>query len=517
MYTLTGPTDKMQPETKVQLRPEDRPAPREEPSRESQGKVKVAPIRIRFLGERPSDVNSRIQQEIADGLWDADDDDAMDVGFVMIRYNQMENENERSILGADFDKSDLTDPERRQLQKIAELRAKRAKLRSNSQRKPNRGTSGSNNGPSGNGSEALGKLEEQIDSLEQSLYDRFFLFFSCFFTRSVERRRFLEARRRGVRERLLDEEDSYYDRTDRKRFPRFHVLMGRTRRTAPESRAALQEKLAYKEKSLKFYRAELAASEAEPAQPEGDADDPLEQFMRENERKVRETKLQILREKIRTAEKDILDITNRLSEMRPPPTASEAAMNPPTPVLRLRGKESNARDTSTYTVINPTSGPESAGDKESTKNTKDSGEEGAKTANSSKSSKKSKSPSGAYLSSFGSVLESLKAGKNTSFDDQKTSSSSTSIAWKPSMNVAPNPANARKSKNNALYDGGSGSVEGVDVSAGADSKVRDMKEYHVPKDLNVAINKEALDEVVEELGSNQPAFMKRMISELKDK
>lgn len=184
MYTLTGPTDKMQPETKVQLRPEDRPAPREEPSRESQGKVKVAPIRIRFLGERPSDVNSRIQQEIADGLWDADDDDAMDVGFVMIRYNQMENENERSLLGADFDKSDLTDPERRQLQKIAELRAKRAKLRSNSQRKPNRGTSGSNNEPSGtngSGSEALGKLEEQIDSLEQSLYDRFFLFFSCFF------------------------------------------------------------------------------------------------------------------------------------------------------------------------------------------------------------------------------------------------------------------------------------------------------------------------------------------------
>ena len=177
MYTLTGPTDKMQPETKVQLRPEDRPAPREEPSSESQGKVKVAPIRIRFLGERPSDVNSRIQQEIADGLWDADDDDAMDVGFVMIRYNQMENENERSLLGADFDKSDLTDPERRQLQKIAELRAKRAKLRSNSQRKPNRGT---NNGPNGSGSEALRKLEEQIDSLEQSLYDRFFLFFLVF-------------------------------------------------------------------------------------------------------------------------------------------------------------------------------------------------------------------------------------------------------------------------------------------------------------------------------------------------
>ena len=297
----------------------------------------------------------------------------------------------------------------------------------------------------------------------------------------------------------------------------FFFLTRRTRRTMPESRTALQEKLAYKEKSLKFYRAELAASEAQPEQAEGDGDDPLEQFMRENERKVRETKQQILREKIRTAEKDILDITNRLSEMLPPPTSSEAAMNPPTPMLRLRGKESNTRDTSTYTVINPTNGSENAGDTANTKNTKDSGEEGAKTANSAKSSKKSKNPSGAYLSSFGSVLESLKAGKNTSFDDQKPSSSSTSAAWKPSMNVAPNPANARKSKKNALYDGGSGNVEGVDVGAGVDQKVRDMKEYHVPKDLNVAINKEALDEVVEELGSNQPAFMKRMISELKDK
>lgn len=94
MYTLTGPTDKMQPETKVQLRPEDRPTPREEPAKasktssESQGKVKVAPIRIRFLGERPSDVNRRIQQEIANGLWDADDadDDAMAVGVGMPRY-----------------------------------------------------------------------------------------------------------------------------------------------------------------------------------------------------------------------------------------------------------------------------------------------------------------------------------------------------------------------------------------------------------------------------------------------
>ena len=66
-------------------------------------------------------------------------------------------------------------------------------------------------------------------------------------------------------------------------------------------------------------------------------------------------------------------------------------------------------------------------------------------------------------------------------------------------------------------EGGNGGMEGVVVDAGMDQKARDMKEYHVPKDLNVAINKEALDEVVEELGSDQPAFMKRMISELKDK
>lgn len=175
MYTLTGPTDKMQPETKVQLRPEDRPAPREEPAKgskpssESQRKVKVAPIRIRFLGERPSDVSSRIQQELADGLWDADDADAMDVGLVIIRYDQLESENDRSLLGPDFDPSDLTDPERRQFQKIAELRAKRAKLRSNSQRKPSRGAGGANEP----GAEALAKLEAQLEALEQSLYDRF--------------------------------------------------------------------------------------------------------------------------------------------------------------------------------------------------------------------------------------------------------------------------------------------------------------------------------------------------------
>ena len=271
---------------------------------------------------------------------------------------------------------------------------------------------------------------------------------------------------------------------------------------------------------MKFYRAELAKSEAQPLPEEADGDDPLEQFMRENDRKVRETKQQILRDKISTAEKEIIELTNRLSEVLPPPpptpptTSTETTMNPPTPVLRLRSKETNSRDTSTYTVINPTNG---AGEAKDAKNANNSEEGAAKAANSSKSSKKSKTPSGAYLSSFGSVLESLKAGKNTSFGDQKSVSTTTSSAWKPSMNVAPNPANARRNKKNAVMEGGNGGMEGVVVDAGMDQKARDMKEYHVPKDLNVAINKEALDEVVEELGSDQPAFMKRMISELKDK
>lgn len=90
MYTLTGPTDKMQPETKVELRPEDRPVPHDPPSsssssssNESQGRVKVAPIRIRFLGERPSDLNTRIQKELEDGLWD-DEDAEPSVQFVII-------------------------------------------------------------------------------------------------------------------------------------------------------------------------------------------------------------------------------------------------------------------------------------------------------------------------------------------------------------------------------------------------------------------------------------------------
>lgn len=70
---------------------------------------------------------------------------------------QRETENDRSLLGSDFDKSDLTENEQRQYRKIEELRSKRAKLRS-SRRSA--------------GSDAAAKLDDQIESMEQSLYDR---------------------------------------------------------------------------------------------------------------------------------------------------------------------------------------------------------------------------------------------------------------------------------------------------------------------------------------------------------
>ena len=46
---------------------------------------------------------------------------------------------------------------------------------------------------------------------------------------------------------------------------------------------------------------------------------------------------------------------------------------------------------------------------------------------------------------------------------------------------------------------------------------RDMSEYTVPKDMGVAINKDALNEVVQEMGSSQPKFIRAMIDELQKK
>ena len=50
-----------------------------------------------------------------------------------------------------------------------------------------------------------------------------------------------------------------------------------------------------------------------------------------------------------------------------------------------------------------------------------------------------------------------------------------------------------------------------------EEKRRDMSEYYVPEDMNVAINRDALEDVKKEMGDYQPTFIRRMFDELKDK
>lgn len=169
-----------------------------------------------------------------------------------------------------------------------------------------------------------------------------------------------------------------------------------------------------------------------------------------------------------------------------PPPATETPMQPPAKILRLKSnrplpeKVTISRvDTSDFKVVE---GPT-----------------------------KTKKPaqSGAYLSSFGSVLSALQTGSNHSYDEQPEPVvvSSTPVA----VTVEMDPARGRQQRRRKVPQ--QAPSEPVTVM----EKPRDMKDYHVPEDMNVAINKEALDEVVQELGSNQPAFMKRMIEELKGK
>lgn len=67
-----------------------------------------------------------------------------------------------SILGSHFNTQDLTEEEKRQYNKIVQLREKREKMQSNKKwrnEKENR-------------EETLDKLTSQIESLEQTLYDK---------------------------------------------------------------------------------------------------------------------------------------------------------------------------------------------------------------------------------------------------------------------------------------------------------------------------------------------------------
>lgn len=68
-----------------------------------------------------------------------------------------------TILGSSFDTSDLTETEKKQYEKILELRAKKARMTANKKWKNDKE----------NCEDTLTKLENQIDSMEQSLYDRY--------------------------------------------------------------------------------------------------------------------------------------------------------------------------------------------------------------------------------------------------------------------------------------------------------------------------------------------------------
>ena len=68
-----------------------------------------------------------------------------------------------TILGSSFDTSDLTEAEKKQYEKILELRAKKARMSANKKWKNEKE----------NREDTLTKLENQIDSMEQSLYDRY--------------------------------------------------------------------------------------------------------------------------------------------------------------------------------------------------------------------------------------------------------------------------------------------------------------------------------------------------------
>ena len=109
-------------------------------------------------------------------------------------------------------------------------------------------------------------------------------------------------------------------------------------------------------------------------------------------------------------------------------------------------------------------------------------------------------------------MEAIKSGNNRSFDQDTPSSSG--IVTSPSVvaSTAAMDPSKQRNRNRRVEK----VVEEVSTPVVVE-KARDISEYHVPKDMGVAVNQEALDEVVAELGSDQPTFLKRMIKELKGK
>ena len=173
----------------------------------------------------------------------------------------------------------------------------------------------------------------------------------------------------------------------------------------------------------------------------------------------------MIRQKLQETRKDISDITMKIAKL---PKES--------PVLRVQKEQKKSeRDSSTFTVVD---------------------------ANTPSNKKTSTSK---LAASFGSIMSQLTAGKNHSFDDVEPKKS-VSVPAPVSMNVPKAPRGSEKKK-----------VQNQDVEGSipiVDEKPRDMSEYYVPKDMGVAVNKDALEDVKKEMGEHQPAFIKRIFNEL---
>lgn len=177
----------------------------------------------------------------------------------------------------------------------------------------------------------------------------------------------------------------------------------------------------------------------------------------------------MLKKKIEETKNEIATITSQLVKM---------ATSAPTPVLRLKAKDTSRRDTSSFTVID----------------------------NAARASKEKSTNSAQFMSSIGSVMDSLKSGKNHSYDEVE--------APKPVPMETPVVMNPVSNKHRRPVK----EAEPVTVTENmVFEKPRDMSEYTVPKDMSVAINKDALNEVVQEMGSAQPKFLRQMIDELQKK
>lgn len=251
-----------------------------------------------------------------------------------------------------------------------------------------------------------------------------------------------------------------------------------------ESREILCEKLTYKKKMLAYYESQLANMEATVVEQrigegikcrEKQSEDTLDQFMNDNDKKMREMKeevdiglirKQMIRQKLQETRNDISDITMKIAKLPPKET----------PVLRVQKEEKKSeRDSSTFKVVD---------------------------ANTPSNRKPSNSK---LVASFGSIMSQLTSGKNHSFDDVEPKKS-VSVPAPVSMNVPKAPRGSEKKK-----------VQNQDVEESTpiiDEKPRDMSEYYVPKDMGVAVNKEALEDVKKEMGEHQPAFIKRIFNEL---